>query len=231
MIYRKGSRRHRWSGDVFVVSMLLMGACGAVLAIMKHQMGNVAGGLLTVYMISTAWLSGRRRDGVGILDWGALVMALAIGGSMFTLGIRVINGQDAQQPGTPLAMYFFAGSMPLLAAVGDLRMLVRGGIEGTQRVARHLWRMCFGWFIATGSFFLGKQEFFPESWRGSPLFLITAFLPLVLLIFWLCRVYFTKWRESRSKIRPAHSAHTADARRVPVSDASHLTLAKRGHAG
>ena len=25
-----------------------------------------------------------------------------------------------------------------------------------------------------------------------------------------------------------HSAHTADARRVPVSDASQLTLAKRG---
>ena len=28
-----------------------------------------------------------------------------------------------------------------------------------------------------------------------------------------------------------HSAHTADARRVPVSDASQLTLAKRGYEG
>ena len=28
-----------------------------------------------------------------------------------------------------------------------------------------------------------------------------------------------------------HSAHTADARRVPVSDAAQLTLAKRGYKG
>src|SRR5215472_1446525 len=41
MVYRKGSRGHRVSGNVFVVSMLIMGACGSTLAFMKHEIGNV----------------------------------------------------------------------------------------------------------------------------------------------------------------------------------------------
>ena len=44
-------------------------------------------------------------------------------------------------------MYFFLGSIALLAAVGDVRMLVRGGISGTQRLMRHFWRMCFALFL------------------------------------------------------------------------------------
>src|SRR6266576_659316 len=155
MVYRKGSRGHRAAGNVFVVAMLIMGACGSTLALMKHQTNNVFGGLLTVYMISTAWLAGRRRDGeTSIFDWGALVFGLAIGASLLTLGMLVANDQPARQAGVPLGMYFFMGTIPLLAAAGDIRMLVRGGISGTPRIARHLWRMCFGLFIASGSFFL-----------------------------------------------------------------------------
>jgi uncharacterized membrane protein len=188
MIYRKGSRGHRLAGDVFVVAMLTMGACGSTLALMKHQTGNVFGGLITFYLITTAWLAGRRRDGVSALDWAALAMALVLGGSMITLGVRVVNGIDAKQEGVPVAMYFVMGSIPLLAGVGDARVLVRGGISGTARLARHLWRMLFGLFIASGSFFLGQQQVFPAAWRGSPVWFVPALLPLALLIFWLIRV-------------------------------------------
>jgi hypothetical protein len=60
-----------------------------------------------------------------------------------------------------------------------------------QGIVRHLWRMCFGFFIATGSFFLGQQQVFPAWLRGSIVLFIPALLPLVLLIFWLFRVRFT----------------------------------------
>ena len=128
-----------------------------------------------------------------IIDFGSKNPAVlaAIAATMTTRAILVAVGVIARQPGVPLVMYFFGSTIILLAAAGDLRMLVRGGISGTPRIARHLWRMCYGWFIATGSFFLGKQEFFPASWRGSPLFLVPALLPLALLIFWLGRVLFT----------------------------------------
>jgi hypothetical protein len=57
---------------------------------------------------------------------------------------------------------------------------------------RHMWRMCFGLFVATGSFFLGQQQVFPAWLRGSPVLLIPALLPLALLIFWLLRIWFGK---------------------------------------
>jgi uncharacterized membrane protein len=186
MVFRKGSRGHRAAGNVFVVAMLIMGACGSTLALMKHQTNNVFGGLLTVYMITTAWLAGHRRDGeTSIFDWGALVFGLAIGGSLLILGVLVVNGQAAPQAGVPLGMYFFMGTIPLLAAAGDIRMLMRGGISGTPRIARHLWRMCFGLFIASGSFFLGQQQVFPSAIRKQYILAPLAILPLVLLIYWL----------------------------------------------
>ena len=46
--------------------------------------------------------------------------------------------------------------MVVLAAVGDLRMIRAGGIRGAKRIARHLWRMCFSFFVATGSFSSGR---------------------------------------------------------------------------
>lgn len=189
MGFRKGSPGHRVSGNAFVVSMLVMGACGSTLALMKHQLNNVFGGLLTFYMITTAWSAGRRRNGqISVLDWGALVFGLTIGVSLITLGGLVASGHAGSQAGVPLGMYFFLGTIPLLAAAGDIRMIVRGGITGAARVARHLWRMCFGLFIATGSFFLGQQQVIPAVLRKQYLLVPLAVLPLGLLLYWLVRI-------------------------------------------
>ena len=193
MIYRKGSRGHRLSGDVFVVSMLTMAVAAECLAIMKHQMNNAFGGVLTFYLISTAWLTARRREGeTSRYDGGALVFALAVAGGILTYGIEVARGRIITHDGVPIGMYFFLGSIALLAAAGDIRMLVRGGISGKQRIARHLWRMCFGLFIATGSLFLGQQQVFPDFIRESNLLFVPAILPLPLLIYWMLRVRFTR---------------------------------------
>lgn len=197
MSFRKGSQPHRAAGNVFVVSMLIMGACGSYLALLKHQMQNVFGGLLTFYLISTAWLTGRRREeGTNLFDWVALGMGLAIGGSMLTAGALVASGRAGRQAGVPLGMYFFMGTVPLLAAAGDIRMLSRGGISGTPRLVRHLWRMCFGLFIATGSFFLGQQQVFPAAIRKQYLLVPLAIAPFPLLIFWLVRVRSAKFHRS-----------------------------------
>ncbi len=190
MLFPKGSDRHRMAGDVFVVSMLSMATAGAYLAFMKHQTGNVFGGMLTIYMVATAWAAGRRREGgLGILDWGGFLFALAIGVLSVLHGVAKIAGH-APEDGVPAGMDLFMGSVMLLASAGDLRMLLRGGIAGNERVSRHLWRMCFGWFIATGSFFLGQQQVFPAALRKTNLLFVPAILPLILLVFWLVRVRF-----------------------------------------
>ena len=80
------------------------------------------------------------------------------------------------------------GTVILLAAIGDLRAIRAGGLRGSRRLARHLWRMCFGLFIATGSFFLGQMKFIPEPVRIVPLLLVLGFAPIVFLFYWMWRV-------------------------------------------
>ena len=67
-------------------------------------------------------------------------------------------------------------------------MLVLGRLSARQRIARHLWRMCFAFFIATGSFFLGQQDVLPQAVRGSPILFVLAFVPFALMLFWLARL-------------------------------------------
>lgn len=63
MVFRKGSPRHILAGRVFVASMLTMAVAAVYLAIVRHQPSNIGGGILTFYLIGTAWLTARRRDG------------------------------------------------------------------------------------------------------------------------------------------------------------------------
>jgi hypothetical protein len=201
MCFRKGGRGHVVAGQVFVIAMLCMSGAGAYMAFMKSQTGNLMGGVMTFYMVATAWATARRRDGeTGIFDWGALAVALAFGAVAVTLGLRAMYGQAEYPP----AVYFIWGSVALLSAAGDVRMLLRrGAFFGSQRIVRHLWRMCLGLFIATGSFFLGQQKVFPASLRGLKVWFVPAFLPLLLLIFWLVRVWVTKtYRTPASASRP-----------------------------
>jgi hypothetical protein len=212
MSFRKGSPRHVLAGKIFVASMLTMGAFAVYLAIVRHQPNNIGGGILTVYLIGTAWLTARRRDGeTSRFDWVVLLIPLALGILTWMNGINVVRSGASSQDGVPVGMSFFMGSVMLVAAAGDVRMLVRGGVFGAKRIARHLWRMCFGLFIAAGSFFLGPSnrplrllsavgvgKYLSPALFSASLYLILTMLPLILLIFWLVRVRFTSAYNGKS---------------------------------
>ena len=201
----KGSHRHVLAGKVFVASMLTMAVAAVYLAITKHQPNNIGGGILTFYLIGTAWLTARRRHGeTSHFDWVALLIPLAIGILGWMNGLEALRTPGGAKYGVPAGMHLFMGSVCLFAAAGDVRALVSGGVLGTKRIARHLWRMCFGLFIAAGSFFLGPSNrplrllsAMGLGPRLSPalfstgLYLVLTILPLLLLIFWLVRVHFT----------------------------------------
>src|SRR5712692_10494152 len=197
--FRKGSHGHRVAGNIFFVSMLTLSSAAVYLAFMKHQVHNVFGGILTFYLVATAWVTAKRRNGeTSLFDWGALLVAFAVGVVIVTYGFEAAKTPTRSIAGVPAGMFFFLGSVALLAAAGDLRMLVRGGLFGAHRIVRHLWRMCFSFFIATGSFFIGQPQVFPAFIRRTNLLFIPGILPLVLMIFWLIRVRFTKAHESKS---------------------------------
>ena len=212
MSFRKGSPRHVLVGKVFVASMLTMGVFAVYLAIVRHQPNNIGGGILTVYLIGTAWLTARRKDGeTSRYDWVVFLIPLALGILTWMTGLKVVRSGASSQDGVPVGMTFFLGSVMLLAAAGDARMLLGGGVFGTKRIARHLWRMCFGLFIAAGSFFMGPSNrplrllsavglgrHLSPALFSINLYLILTILPLILLIFWLIRVRFTNAYKAKS---------------------------------
>jgi len=192
MASRKGSPYHGLAGNVFFVSMLTMSSAGAYLALLKHQTSNVFGGLLTFYLVATAWATARRQDGeTRVFDWAGFLAALAFGTVIATFGLEAARSATGTKDNVPAPMYFFLASVALLSATGDLRMIWRGGLFGTQRIARHLWRMCFAWFIASASVFIARPHLFPAILRETHALLVLDVLPLLLMTFWFVRVRFT----------------------------------------
>jgi hypothetical protein len=196
--------------------MLTMAVAAVYLAIVRHQPNNIGGGILTFYLIGTAWLTARRRDGeTSRFDWVVLLIPLVLGILTWMNGIKIVRNGASSQDGVPVGMTFFVGSVMLLAATGDLRMLVGGGVLGAKRIARHLWRMCFGLFIAAGSFFLGPSnrplrllsavlgQHLPQALFSMTLYFILTILPLIMLIFWLFRVRFTNAYKSSVQLASA----------------------------
>ena len=189
----KGSPRHGIAGNIFVITMMSLSLTGVYLALMKlsapGQPPNVIGGMLTFYLVTTAWLTARRPAGTpGIVDWGALVVVLSVAAVEVTWGVDAAMSPTRLKYAYPPGPYFFMGSLAGLAATGDVRMIVRRGIAGTGRMARHLWRMCFALFIASVSIFSARQRLFPVFMRKTGMLMLLSFLPLVLMIYWMIRV-------------------------------------------
>jgi hypothetical protein len=190
----------------FIIIRFNLTGLGAVyLGIVKNQPSNIGGGIITFYLVGTGWLTARRREGeTRPTDWVVLLVPLTFGLLTWVHGIGVLRSGATSENGVPVGMSFFMGSICLLAAIGDVRMLLRGGVFGVKRTARHLCRMCFGLFIAAGSFFLGPSnrplrllsavgigQHVPSILFSTGLYLFLTILPLILLIFWLVRVRFT----------------------------------------
>src|SRR5260370_32048281 len=142
--FRKGSRGHRRAGNVFVICMLSVSALGSYLGFMKGEMDNFTGGIFAFYLVSTAWATAKRGENeLWNLDWIAPTIALAFAAINFVWSVEVARGQTAVKNQSSARAYAFFGTLALLSASGDVRMLLRRGLSGTQRLVRHLWRMCF----------------------------------------------------------------------------------------
>ncbi len=190
----KGGTLHRKSGIVFVCAMLVMSSLGAGIAAMKVMAGdqpqiqslNVIAGTVTFYLVTTALLTVRHGERHLWIDAAAMLIALAAGILSIKFGIDALNRPRFSWFPTAPALIF--GTIALLAALGDMRMISSGGLKGARRIARHLWRMGFAMFIATGSFFLGQAKVFPAEIRIIPLLAAPVVLVLLAMFYWWARV-------------------------------------------
>jgi hypothetical protein len=194
LVFRKGSGPHRVAGTVFVLAMLFMAASASVLAAMKSLPDMVIGGLMTIYLIATAWMAGHRKDDeIGAFETVSLIAAVVLGMGIFTFALLAATGVvKVKNPYIAIAYYSFSGIMAL-AAVADLSVILRRGISGAQRIARHLWRMCLGLIIAVGSFAAQGSKALPPAVRDSQVLFASMIVVLIVMLYWLTRVLFTNW--------------------------------------
>jgi hypothetical protein len=183
---RKGGWLHRRSGMVFFASMLAMGAMATLLAATIPDLGNLPGGIFTIYLVATAWMTVRRKTpAVGLFDYGALGFALLAGAISVGLAVQAQAAPTGLLDGKGAPLYAIFAGLAAFAAGLDLRRIWLGGLTGRPRIARHVWRMCTALFFGTGSFFLGQQQVMPTWAQGSPWLFVLALAPLVLMIGWL----------------------------------------------
>jgi hypothetical protein len=211
MTLRKGGRMHRLAGNVFFVAILTMAGIGAAVApfLPSQQWSNTLAGVFTFYLAATAWVAARRRDGeIGRFEIGALFVVLgAATAAISGAWINAHGGPDAGDGASTDGLYMIS-VLATIATASDLNQILRHGLAGAARIARHLWRMSVALLIASGSFFLGQPKFVPAFIRDTPLVFLPVLAPLALMIFWLIRVRFT------GPLRP----RTAAAQRsVPAS--------------
>jgi hypothetical protein len=185
---RKGGAVHASAGTWFFGAMLVLGATASILEPFRSPPGSPVGGVMVCYFVATSWIAARRRDGTtGRFEKVACAAALGLAA---LLAWGALEG-SARTPVGSGPVFALAG-LCLLAGLLDLNAILRGKLTPLQRVSRHLWRMCFAFFIATGSFFLGQQDVLPRAVRGSPALFVLAFAPFAVMAFWLVRLRFAK---------------------------------------
>ena len=143
---RKGGRLHRGFGTVFFLSMLTASALAVYLALFVPPIAlggappsaSASVGILTFYLVATAWMTVRRKQtGVGLFEYGALLGAVAVATALVFFGLHSASIPQERLQGFPARYYVFA-SFAAFGAALDLKVILRGGISGAPRIARHL---------------------------------------------------------------------------------------------
>jgi hypothetical protein len=189
----KGGTVHRAAGRIFVAAMLFSMAVAVYLAAnlrgqLPGQIPNIAAGALGFYLVLSAYMTVKRKPGVsGSFEKAALTIPLAVAALEFSWGFAAAASPAHTFDGYGPPLFFVFGGMALLLAALDIRVVMRGGLSGAARIRRHLWRMCFGFFLAAGSFFLGQQKVMPAAMHGAWYLTLLGIAPLGFMLFWLVR--------------------------------------------
>jgi uncharacterized membrane protein len=222
MLFRKGSGVHAVAGNVFFVAMLCMSSSGAYIAqFQSPNRGNVLVAVLTFYLVATSWMTARRREAkVGLFDWIALLVVLADGTAGMIWGIEAA-GRPRGLDGFPAAIFFVFGTIALLCAQADIRMIRQGGVTGAKRIGRHLLRMCTALLIATMSLYPGQAKLFSAAVRETNL----LFIPHILLIGAML-LYSVRVRRTKSTARSNKTGAAWQPAAAAESSAAHSAVAR-----
>lgn len=206
MVVRKGSGLHRAAGQVFFVSMLTMSASAVYYAAFIHPIRiNVVAGLLTFYLVSTGWWSGRRRDGgTGAFDRVGLAFVVIVAIIAIAASVEALADPTRMKDGVPAPAYIVFAIGAIFSIRSDLRLFKSNGATGPGRIARHLYRMSFALLIAAFSFFPGQGKLFPVALARTGILLLPHVLLVASMLVWGRRL--RRNRRSADLVAQPHNA-------------------------
>lgn len=185
----KGSNSHKKFGLAFVISMIVMAMSGALLAFLAMEKLNMVAGLVTFYLVVTAYLTVHPPKNNAIIVHSILMtLGFTIGVYAIYTGLTALNNGLSSLDGNPVQAIIVFGSVSLLAAALDIRVITKGRLKYKWQLVRHVWRIGFAMLIATASFFLGQSQFIPEAMRNIFTLVGPVVLVLCLTAYWVIRV-------------------------------------------
>jgi uncharacterized membrane protein len=193
LIARKGSDVHRRIGMAFVYAMVTMGTSASILELLKapgrRAPANMVAAFMTIYFVVSAVVTVRPPSPrTRWITVGGFVIATTVAIILLTQGVRAYNTPRGFLGGVPFFMFFFLATILLLGAAGDVRVMRVGALQGAPRLKRHLWRMCFAFFIAAGSFFSIRERvaaILPEPFTTAPMRILPIALIFGSMFYWM----------------------------------------------
>lgn len=187
-VTRKGGSTHITAGRLFVALMIASSLLGAILGLIKFDDYFITffAGILAIYLVVSGWLTASGRNGVAVVMLGALNVANFA--ALVTLGCIALANSGGRIFGFAGEDYLFLAGMSGVGLLFDVSLMFRNQLVGKHRIARHLWRMLLGFFIAAGSAFTGPgASAFPESLQQSGVLAGPELLIALLMLFYLGR--------------------------------------------
>jgi len=141
--------------SLFFVSMLVLSAVGADLALFDADPGAVIASVLIGYLTATAWTSARRPSG-GVFDVGALLVVLGLAAVAISLSLLAGEGTDGSLGGSRALTYLSFAGFAGLAGIADLRLILSDRMTVAAKAARSRWRagaalaIAASWFVVDG---------------------------------------------------------------------------------
>lgn len=181
LCFSKGQSKHRVAGNLFFVSLFVM-----VLSV-PNLLEDPVMAILSAYYGTTAWaIVLRKEKSTGIFEIVAMI-------SIAIISIILFNVVLTSTSLTPTFKFILTAwaIVTAMSALLDLNMIVRGGLSGKHRIARHAWRTCCALLGAVMSFTANTDEYWPDFVNST----LLIYLTIGVLVFWVFRILFTKWFE------------------------------------
>lgn len=196
---KKGGGLHRSAGKIFLLAMFACYTIGALVApfLDEGQRPNFVAAVLALYLLLSGVSAARKRPyTAGPANIIGLLIALGIAGMgmlFMYMGSQSATGTVDGSPPQAFVVFILAG---LLAATGDINLMIKKTLSESARLIRHLWRMCASFFFASGSLFIGQAQLFPDAFNASPLPGLLAFFPIIILMIWVVKI---SWKNKNKR--------------------------------